>query len=271
MTPSCRPDERGSAVTDSTSSFTPPRPPPVPPSRNPGGAGGGRRNTRAIVAAVLAVLLVIAGAVVALVFVNRDDGVPGVAVAAGTPEPAASPEREVDAAPAPVTTASVVGSSTAASSSAAAAGACIDGGLEFRVSRETTFPTCEAMIAQWRSFTATGGTETRQGDWICRLGTPAEPGSCALSDTDIFFTVVVRPGPRRQHLPRRRLNPAAPAAVFRRSRAVRPDVPTGLRRHRHRRAVLGRSRRAATPRRCRRRWTPTRARRTCAPISPAAR
>ena len=45
------------------------------------------------------------------------------------------------------------------------------------------------MIAQWRSFTATGGTETRQGDWICRLPAGSEPGQCALSDTDIFFTV----------------------------------------------------------------------------------
>ena len=92
--------------------------------------------------------------------------------------------------------ASVTPSSTtpaAPSSGTAAApapGACTDGGLEFRVSRETAFPTCEAMIAQWRSFTATGGTETRQGDWICRLGTPAEPGSCALADTDISFVVV---------------------------------------------------------------------------------
>ncbi len=80
---------------------------------------------------------------------------------------------------------------TAAGTSVAAApGACTDGGLEFRVSRETAFPTCEAMITQWRSFMATGGTETRQGDWICRLGTPAETGSCALADTDIFFTVL---------------------------------------------------------------------------------
>jgi hypothetical protein len=68
-------------------------------------------------------------------------------------------------------------------------GACVDGGLQFTLSRETSFPTCEAMIAQWRSFTATGGTETRQGDWICRLAGSLEAGECALSDTDIVFTV----------------------------------------------------------------------------------
>ena len=90
-------------------------------------------------------------------------------------------------------TADVAASAAATSAAAASAtpptpgavGACVDGDLEFRVSRETAFPTCEAMIAQWRSFTATGGSETRQGDWICQL----TPGSCALSDTDIVFTV----------------------------------------------------------------------------------
>ena len=96
---------------------------------------------------------------------------------------------------------------------AAAPAACTDGGLEFRVSRETTFPTCEAMITQWRSFMATGGTETRQGDWICRLGTPAEPGSCALSDTDIFFTVVAAGSSGSGSTAAAPPTPAAPSAV----------------------------------------------------------
>lgn len=94
---------------------------------------------------------------------------------------------------------------------APAAGGCVDGGLQFTLSRETEFPTCEAMIAQWRSFTATGGTETRQGDWICRLAGSLEAGECALSDTDIVFTVgPATPGAAPAPAP---VAPAAPAGA----------------------------------------------------------
>ncbi len=96
---------------------------------------------------------------------------------ASLPAPAGGPA--VTASDAPTTSAAVP----------ADAGGCVDGDLTFTVSRPASFPTCEAMIAQWRSFTATGGTETRQGDWICRLPAGSEPGQCALSDTDIYFTV----------------------------------------------------------------------------------